>query len=156
MSVRTALTCSLAVFGLISAADAQNRDRNAPRAIGGAFDNPTGIAIHPETRHIFVADRTGVTRLARERRQEGQRPQLKRVAEITGFPSDIYGKGPMFDIGPLGLAFLDDEHLIVADGIHLTEKGRQVRADAARCSTTSCSATARSARRACVRSARTC
>jgi DNA-binding beta-propeller fold protein YncE len=36
--------------------------------------------------------------------------------EINGFPTDIYGKGPMYDIGPLGLAFLDEETLVVGDG----------------------------------------
>jgi hypothetical protein len=50
-------------------------------------------------------------------RQEGQRRgRLQRAVEITGFPTDVYGKGPMYDIGPLGLAFLDDEHLVVGDG----------------------------------------
>jgi len=102
----------------LEAAAQQGQDRNAPRVVQGNFDNPTGIAIHPKTGDLFVADRTGVTRLRRDRDGQGQggRRGLQRTAEITGFPSDIYGKGPMYDIGPLGLAFLDDGHLIVADG----------------------------------------
>ena len=115
-SHRVALFSSLAVFGLLSTADAQDQDRNAPRAVARNLDNPTGIAIHPRTGNIFVADRTGVTRFSRGERGQVGRRRMQRAAEITGFPSDIYGKGPMFDIGPLGLAFLDDEHLIVADG----------------------------------------
>ena len=40
----------------------------------------------------------------------------KAQVEIGGFPTDIYGKGPKYNVGPLGLAFWDDEHLIVGDG----------------------------------------
>ena len=35
---------------------------------------------------------------------------------ITGFKQDVYGKGPMYDIGPLGLAFLDANTLVVGGG----------------------------------------
>jgi DNA-binding beta-propeller fold protein YncE len=109
---------SLAALAAAGTADAQqNPDRNAPRPVQRNLDNPTGVAIHPKTGHIFVADRSGVIRLVRGPRVEGQRGRrMERTQEITGFPSDIYGKGPMYDIGPLGLAFLDEGHLIVADG----------------------------------------
>jgi DNA-binding beta-propeller fold protein YncE len=110
---------SLAALGAAATVEAQqNPDRNAPRPVVRNLDNPTGIAIHPKTGHVFVADRSGVIRLVRAPREEGQqrRRGFERTQEITGFPSDIYGKGPMYDIGPLGLAFLDEGHLIVADG----------------------------------------
>lgn len=93
----------------------QNGGEGSPRIVARNLDNPTGIAIHPRTGHIFVAERPGIVRLYRER-GEANRRRWQRVKEITGFPTDIYGKGPMYDIGPLGLAFLDDEHLIVGDG----------------------------------------
>jgi hypothetical protein len=35
---------------------------------------------------------------------------------IVGFPNDVYGKGPMYDIGPLGLAFLGKDTLVVGGG----------------------------------------
>ena len=35
---------------------------------------------------------------------------------ITEFPKDVYGKGPMYNIGPLGLAFLDRDTLVVGGG----------------------------------------
>ncbi len=38
------------------------------------------------------------------------------VAVITGYSLDVYGKGPMYNIGPLGLAFLDKNTLVVGDG----------------------------------------
>jgi len=109
---------SLAACGAAATADAQNPDRNAPRPVVRNLDNPTGVVVHPKTGHFFVADRSGVIRLVREPRAEEQqgRRGFQRTQEITGFPSDIYGKGPMYDIGPLGLAFLDEGHLIVADG----------------------------------------
>lgn len=114
------VAASAAIMSIQSSAEAQpqQRDRSGPRPVARNLDNPTGIAIHPRTGHIFVADRAGVHRLYREEApgQQPQRRRMQQVVEITGFPGDIYGKGPMFDIGPLGLAFLDDEHLIVADG----------------------------------------
>lgn len=116
-SIRIAALSVLTVAGLAAAAEAQQgRDRNAPRVIQRNLDNPTGIAIHPKTGDIFVADRTGVIRIHRVPNAQEPRMRRQRVVEITGFPSDIYGKGPMYDIGPLGLAFLDEGHLIVADG----------------------------------------
>lgn len=98
----------------VQQANAQ-QNQPGPRPAGGNLDNPTGIAVHPESGQVFVAERRGVVRFYQDpNAAQGRRRQRK--MEINGFPSDIYGKGPMFDIGPLGLAFLDGEHLIVADG----------------------------------------
>jgi hypothetical protein len=91
---------------------AQQPRRGGPRAIADDFDNPSGIAIHPENGHIFIAEHRGVFRLYRV---EGER-RRQRSEEITQYPTDIYGKGPMYNIGPLGLAFVDDHHLVVGDG----------------------------------------
>lgn len=38
------------------------------------------------------------------------------VIEIHTEGHDVYGKGPMYDIGPLGVAFLDADQLVVGDG----------------------------------------
>jgi hypothetical protein len=72
------------------------------------LNNPCGIAIQPETGHIFVADSGNlkVVRIA-----GGKAGDV-----ITGFTKDVYGKGPMYDIGPLGLAFLDKDTLVVGGG----------------------------------------
>jgi len=35
---------------------------------------------------------------------------------IVGFGRDVYGKGPMFDIGPLGLVFMNKDTLVVGGG----------------------------------------
>jgi glucose/arabinose dehydrogenase len=74
------------------------------------LDNPSGLAIHPKTGQVFIASHDGVHRFV-----PGEVP-LKCPLEITGFPTDVYGKGPKYDISALGVAFLDDEHLVVGDG----------------------------------------
>ena len=40
----------------------------------------------------------------------------KAVDVITDFPIDVYGKGPKYNIGPLGLVFLDKGRLVVGGG----------------------------------------
>lgn len=74
----------------------------------GGLSNPCGIAVQPETGHVFVADSANgrVIRIVDGKPQD----------VITGYPKDIYGKGPMYDIGPLGLTFLDKNTLVVGDG----------------------------------------
>jgi hypothetical protein len=72
------------------------------------LDNPCGVAIQPETGDVFVAD-SGALRIVRI--SGGKAEEV-----ITGFPKDVYGKGPMYDIGPLGLAFLNKDTLVVGGG----------------------------------------
>ncbi|MFK7768019.1 MAG: hypothetical protein AB8B55_12420 [Mariniblastus sp.] len=70
--------------------------------------NPTGVAIQPETGHVFVAD-SGNFRVVRF--ADGMMEPV-----ITDFPKDKYGKDPTFDVGPLGLLFLDKTTLVVGGG----------------------------------------
>lgn len=72
------------------------------------LNNPCGIAIQPETGHVFISD-SGTGKVIRV--VDGKAEDV-----ITGSPKDIYGKGPMYDIGPLGLLFLDKNTLVVGDG----------------------------------------
>ncbi|MBM4003610.1 MAG: hypothetical protein FJ295_10035 [Planctomycetes bacterium] len=72
------------------------------------LDNPCGVAVQPETGHLFVAD-SGAGRVVRI--VDGKIEDV-----ITGYPLDVYGKGPMYNIGPLGLVFLDKDTLVVGDG----------------------------------------
>jgi len=75
--------------------------------------NPCGIAIQPETGHVFISD-SGHLRVLR---YKPGAPREERISvAISGFPKDVYGKGPMYDIGPLGLAFLDRNTLVVGGG----------------------------------------
>jgi len=72
------------------------------------LSNPCGIAIQPETGIVWVAD-SAASRIIRI--VDG-----KAEAVITDFPVDVYGKGPMFNIGPLGLVFMDKNTLVVGGG----------------------------------------
>lgn len=70
--------------------------------------NPSGVAVQPETGHVFVAD-SGAGKVIRV--VDGKAEDV-----IVDFPSDVYGKGPKYNIGPLGLAFLDENTLVVGGG----------------------------------------
>lgn len=72
------------------------------------LNNPCGVAVQPETGHVFVAD-SGSGRIIRI--VNGKAEDV-----VAGFAKDVYGKGPMYDIGPLGLAFLDKDTLVVGGG----------------------------------------
>lgn len=72
------------------------------------LDNPCGIAIQPGTGTVFVAD-SGANRVVRI--TGGKAEDV-----IVGFPTDVYGKGPKYNIGPLGLAFVDQNTLVVGGG----------------------------------------
>jgi len=72
------------------------------------LENPSGLAIHGKTGHVFIASKFGVYRYD----PKGHAVTL----EISGYPTDVYGKGPKYDIGPLGLDFLGEDTLIVGDG----------------------------------------
>lgn len=72
------------------------------------LDNPCGVAIQPETNTIFVAE-SGAGRVIRV--IDGKAQDV-----ITDFPMDVYGEGPKYNIGPLGLTFLDKNTLVVGGG----------------------------------------
>jgi len=104
-------TLTALVAGLLTAVSltAQAADPET-KVIAKGLDNPTGLAVQPGTGHVFVASHAGIHRLD---------PASGRLtAEVAGYPdpTDIYGKGPKYNIGPLGLAFLDQNHLVVGDG----------------------------------------
>jgi DNA-binding beta-propeller fold protein YncE len=80
--------------------------------------NPSGLAVQPNTGHLFVAD-SGNGKVVRV--VDGKPQDV-----ITDFPMDIYGKGPMYNIGPLGLAFIDEDTLVVGGG-DLVDKEELVR-----------------------------
>jgi len=112
--MRYLLMFSLAVAlatATVQAQDAKKR-KPGPQNFGVGLDNPTGVAIQPGTGDVIVAERRGIVRFLAKRPKEGKR----RCMEVNRFPGDKYGKGPIYDIGPLGIAFIDDEHLVVGDG----------------------------------------
>ncbi len=72
------------------------------------LNNPCGIAIQPETGTVFVSD-SAASRIVRI--VDGKAEDV-----VVGFPVDVYGKGPKFNIGPLGLVFMDKDTLVVGGG----------------------------------------
>ncbi len=100
----------LALVVALASAEAQENQAIKVTPVVTNLYNPCGIAIQPETGDIYIAD-SGALRILRYSPKE-------RVVEeaIIGSPKDVYGKGPMYDIGPLGLLFLDKTTLVVGDG----------------------------------------
>src|SRR5437867_9137346 len=75
----------------------------------GGLSNPCGVAVQPGTGAVYLTDS------ANGRVCRVENGKLQDV--ITGSPKDVYGKGPFYDIGPLGLIFTSDgKSLIVGDG----------------------------------------
>ncbi len=76
--------------------------------------SPMGLTVQPETKFVFIASRYGIYRYD----PRFDKPQEHRATvEIDGFGKpDLIGKDPTYEIGPLGLAFLDRDHLVVGGG----------------------------------------
>jgi len=87
------------------------------RVVADAFFNPCGVAVQPESGHVFVSMVGRIVRVV-----PGDPYAVH--DEIIGFPSDTYGKGPAYEFGPLGLAFADKTTLIVGDGSQ--EDGKEI------------------------------
>lgn len=101
---------TIALVGALAAGSLQaQEDAPKARAILKNLSNPSGVAIRPKSNHVYVAHSNGVTRFI-----GGKNRSVTTV--IGGYENDIYGKGPKYNIGPLGLAFLDKDHLVVGDG----------------------------------------
>lgn len=84
------------------------QDSKVQEVVGG-LSNPCGVAVQAGTGHVFLSDSANgrVCRVVDGKLQD----------VITGSPKDVFGKGPFYDIGPLGLAFTaDGKSLIVGDG----------------------------------------
>lgn len=73
------------------------------------LDNPSGVAVNAGTKHVFVTSKQGVFRFV-----PGKPGKI--YLEVDGFPTDVYGKGPMYNIGPLGVSTWGNDRIIVADG----------------------------------------
>ena len=110
----TGLLAAIGLVAFSTAAFAQEGEAPAitPKVLVKNLENPSGIAIHGKTGHVFVASRYGVYRYLPAEQDKSK----KIFIEIDEYPTDVYGKGPTYNIGPLGLAFMDETHLIVGDG----------------------------------------
>lgn len=107
------LSCAL---GLTAWAQAADKSEVKAQALLSGLNNPSGLAVQPGTGDVFVSD-SGALRVVKVPAKGGKAADV-----ITGFSKDVYGKGPMYDIGPLGLLFLDQNTLVVGDGGHVDGK----------------------------------
>ncbi|MBI1902069.1 MAG: SMP-30/gluconolactonase/LRE family protein [Planctomycetia bacterium] len=107
------MTCLVAAL-LVAFSAATARSEVTAKPVVTNLNNPSGLAIQPETGEIYIAD-SGNQRVLRFKDGEKKADRSIAVA-ISGFGKDVYGKGPMYDIGPLGLLFLSKNSLVVGDG----------------------------------------
>ncbi|MFV1965824.1 MAG: hypothetical protein ACC628_10405 [Pirellulaceae bacterium] len=101
-AIRSTLTVTLmlAVAVPLSAAEAE--------VVLEGLDNPWGVAVQPGTDHVFVSE-SGAGRVVRVRQD--------RIHEvIVGFPTGAMQLDPAYQVGPLGLAFLNENTLLVGEG----------------------------------------
>ena len=109
------ITCSV-IVGFVAGNFASAQDAKITmKPLVSNLENPSGIAVHEVTGHVFIASRYGVYRY-----NSDTHAVTLEIANSTK-PTGTYGKGTFetstkFNIGPLGLAFLDKDHLIVGDG----------------------------------------
>ena len=112
--VRAFVCAGVILIGSIVTVDSRgDESKIAVHTVIDGLDNPCGVAVQPGTGHVVVSE-SGAGRILRVA-VDVAKPM------VTGFPKDVYGdgtyeEGTRFDIGPLGLAFLDRNTLIVGGG----------------------------------------
>ncbi len=108
--MRHVLLSALFSLALMAAAARVNAEPKTTTIVSG-LDNPCGVAIQPGTGDVFLSE-SAAGRILRV--NLGKQPMTTPV--VTGWPIDIYGKGPRYKIGPLGIGFLGQDQIISADG----------------------------------------
>ena len=96
------------IFLLFAGIGQANAQEVFPEVVVEGLNNPSGVAIQPNTGHVFVSD-SGAGRVVRV--IDGKVEEV-----ITAFPTEGYGTDPTYQIGPLGLLFLNEETLVVGGG----------------------------------------
>jgi DNA-binding beta-propeller fold protein YncE len=112
LAVTALLVCSpLVSAGRVAAQDIKRK----PETVLINLLNPCGVAVQPQTGYVFVSSRFGI--YCYDPSYKKPRDHQASV-EIDGYPdhAGTIGIAPKYDIGPLGLAFLDKDHLVVGDG----------------------------------------
>lgn len=103
---------AVAIFAAASVSAQDDATEMKARRLQGGLDNPTGVAVHPGSQEVYIATNSGVLHFTPGRRNA----ESELHTEIDGYGTDVYGKGPMYNVAPLGLAFIDESHLVVGDG----------------------------------------
>lgn len=103
-----ALTASFAIAAHARADEKEGGSAPQKKVLITNLENPSGVAVDPASGHVFVASRYAVYRYI------PSTPAAMNIEIVPG-QADVYGKGPKYDIGPLGVAIKGD-WLIVGDG----------------------------------------
>ena len=106
---RLSMTCCAAVALALLVVSPVSAQKKA-KTIASGLDNPSGVVVSKDG-VIFIASHAGVLS-----HKPGKGAKTKTVISSYPNPTDIYGKGPKYNIGPLGVALLDDGRLVVGDG----------------------------------------
>lgn len=77
-------------------------------AVAEGLESPCGVTVQPGTGHVFVSMKDRIVRFV-------PGDPYVRSDEVTGFTTDTYRPVPV-KFGPLGLAFLAKDVLVVGDG----------------------------------------
>jgi len=111
-AVRTVLCLAALLLGIaaVGASFAAAQEPTTMRVLYTTLENPCAIAVQPVTGDLFVADS------ARGRVLRGDASGKPGSIVIDGFPTETFGDGPTYNIGPVGLAFLDEHTLVVGGG----------------------------------------
>src|SRR6187431_3042245 len=96
--MKRTITGLVFAFASLLGSAASAEDAKVEDVVGG-LSNPCGVAVQPGTGVVFVSD-SATGRVCRV--VDGKLEDV-----IAGSAKDVYGKGPFYDIGPLGLLFLD-------------------------------------------------
>jgi DNA-binding beta-propeller fold protein YncE len=114
---RTGLVCVATLLGGLACLSPARVDaqEHKPEAVLVNLVNPCGVAVQQQTGFAYVATRHGVYCYD---------PSYKKPKEhkawvvIDGYPDHVgvWDIGTKYDVGPLGLAFLDKDRLIVGGG----------------------------------------
>lgn len=107
------LTSRIAIAGLafLLTASASAQDEVKATKLEKELNNPSGVVVHPKSGHVYISSASGVLHY-----KPGKKGETELHTEIGGYGNDVYGKGPKYNIGPLGVAFLNGNHLVVGDG----------------------------------------
>ncbi|MDX1962991.1 MAG: hypothetical protein SFX18_07550 [Pirellulales bacterium] len=103
--------CLLWIIGASASAADEKPPAVTTEVVLDGLSNPFGMALRPGKGELFVSDSAAGMIVSVDPAQPN-----KSTPVITGYNQDIYGKGPKYAIGPLGLAFLNADTLVVGDG----------------------------------------
>jgi DNA-binding beta-propeller fold protein YncE len=115
--VRTGLFCVVPLLGsvaLLSSTRVEAQEHKAEPVLVNLV-NPCGVAVQPQTGFVYVSTRYGIYCYDPSYKKPKDH---KAWVVIDGYPDHVgvWEIGSKYDVGPLGLTFLDKDRLVVGGG----------------------------------------